>query len=254
MGCGGGGAESNVSFDLQPCEIFSSITGKFGEVDLSEIDLAYSSILYNESLEEVYIDDAYEYLGLDKNDHDDVQLLLYIFGSANYRLIIGHSLGFRTSPLNGLDVQLKEDLDVFIYDLDDYAIGDPIEIEDTSVIEQMFGDGDYEGATRALVDLFRTFRDDGKINAVAGFNPDRSLDDPLLQDFINVFSPRTVQASGGYITITSVVDSGDNVNNGTLMQPYENICKVSGEFQIDFQDTTAEGSYCLSTITSTEQE
>lgn len=105
-----------------------------------------------------------------------------------------------------------------------------------------------------MVNLFGTFRDDGKINAVAGFNPDRSQDVWWLQDFINVFSPRTVQASGGHITITSAVDSGDTVNNGRLTQPYEDISKVSGEFQVDFQGTSAEGDYCLSTLISEDPE
>lgn len=131
MGCGGGSSDSQVNMDLQPCEIFSSIAGKFGEIDLSEINLAYDSTLYNESLEEVYLDDAYEYLGLDKNDTDDVYLLSYIFGVANYRLIIGQIIGERVSLFWGTDNQLKEELSVFIYDLDDYAIGDPIVIEDT---------------------------------------------------------------------------------------------------------------------------
>lgn len=260
VGCGGGGGggcgeeEEQVSADILPCEVFSSISGKFGESDLSEIDLAYDSTLYNESLEEVHLDEAYEYFELDENDEDDVQLLSYIFGAANYRLVIGQALGIRPSYFFGANVQLKEELDVFIYDLDDYAIGDPLEIEDTSGIEQLFRDEDYEGALNALIELFRTFKDDGKINAVAGFNPDRSQDSLLLQDFINVFSSRTIQASGGYVTITSVVDSSDTVNDGTLMQPYEGICKVGGEFQIDFQTTTAEGSYCLPTVISSEPE
>ena len=246
MGCGGSGAnEEQPDASTVPCEESTSLSGKIGEVDLSEIDLSYSSALYNESDEEFLLDEMYDYLGLDKNNDDDVRLMQYIFGAANYRLIIGSDTGVRESAVGDAATQFKEELNIFIYDLEGYAVGEWVQIEDISIVETLFKYSSYEHAYATLVEIFREFRDDGRPNAIAGFNSDRTQDDLLLQDLVNVFSPRTVQAKGGYIALTSVVESGVRRNAGELSQPYVDIDMVSGEFLIDFHWYVAEGNYCL---------
>lgn len=251
-GCSGGGGGTDEDKNPPPevvvplpCALFSSITGTIGGTDLTKASLAFDNTLFNESLEEVGIDQLYDYLGLDKNNSEDAKLFSYIFGNANYRLVIGHATGLRASLLFGANVQFKEELDLFAYDLNNYSIDSPIQIEDTSAIEQLFRDGKYKEAVKALVEMFRTFMKDGKINVVAGFNPDRSQDDLLVQDLINVFSPRTVQATGGTLELTNITLADGTVNNKVLNQPFKDISKIGGEFSVTFKDSSAEGKYCL---------
>lgn len=232
--------------EIAPCAAHDfSVDGSVGGNSLNESFYGYSSVLFNQTGEQALLDEAYDYFGLDPLDGDDADLLYYVFSGADYRLIVANVTGVRLSVFFGIGAQVAEDFDVFVYDLDDYELGTPIAITDTSAIEATFRDGDNDAALNQLIAMFEGFRDDGVPNAVAGFNPDRSLDDLLLQDFVNVFSPRTTQASGGTVTLDAVVASDESVNTGILAQPFADVARVGGEFAVNFGAESLSGTYCL---------
>lgn len=191
-------------------------------------------------------------IGLNINDADDIARFSYFIKAFELRLIfIEPHIGDLTDddPDSVDSANIRKDYSAYIFDLEEneYQPGTEIEVFDFSQLSQVDIDIDWAGVRNTLEDLagdvkdgitsllsktearqgltnadevantFRTLvdqmRNNGKPDAIIGFNLDRSKDITADLMLINLFSPNTIFANSGTVTVTDAKNTeGQNIS------------------------------------------
>jgi hypothetical protein len=166
-----------------------TIDREAGVTSAAEFD-GFTSVFFNESLEELGLDAVEEHLmpriGLDPEDSDDYQLLAFVIRGFHYRFYARENDG------------LKRDLAIYLYNLDGVRTTEPIEVLDARALEGLAA----EEVGAALHEVFDPIRASGEPRALVAFSDTRAGERDLRLIFINAFAEDVVYATEGAATIT----------------------------------------------------